>query len=168
MRHVKGFVSLIAITLSLAAAAYSQTVLTGMDGSRVDVQGQRGKVVVLAIGASWLPLSGKQIDHTNALANKYKGQDVVVYFVSTDSANAKSKNFATEEAIKSFAATNKLIVPLLRDPDGVGTLKNLKVDQMPAFVVIDKAGAVAGTPFGGIDPKGDITRIARTIDKLLL
>jgi hypothetical protein len=115
-------------------------------------------------------LSGKQADYVNAVASKYKGRDVVVYFVATDSTNSGSKNFASDDALKSFATTNKLSVPLLRDSDGATTFQKYKVDQVPSFVILDKTGAPAGLPLGGIDmdTKGDQTvRISKVIDKLL-
>ena len=148
----------------------AQTILTSLDGTRIDVENQRGKVVVLAIGASWLPLSGKQAEFTNTLAKKYNGKNVVVYFVATDSANAKSKNFASMDAMQRFAAASKLNVPILRDPDGLATLKKFKIDQVPTFVILDKNGNVAAEQFGGIttDAKYDVTvPIAKVIDRLL-
>ena len=168
MKTVKfGFVVLvIAVAAVLSTAA--QTPLVGLDGSRVDVQGQRGKVVILALGASWLPLSAKQAEYTNLLARKYAGRDVVVYFVSTDSATTKSKNYASNDDVKKFATANKLSVTVLRDSDGVATLKKFNIDQIPSFVILDKNGNMVGDAFGGIDPKYDITvPISRAVDRIL-
>lgn len=170
MKTIKGFVSIFSLTLMLSVAAFSQTVLTSLDGSRIDVQNQNGKVVVLAVGAAWLPLSGKQAEYTNALAKKYAGKNVVVYFVATDSTNAKSKNFADNEMLRKFASANKLNVPVLRDSDGAATLKKFKIDQVPTFIVLDKNGNVAGEQFGGIttDAKYDVTvPMSKVIDRLL-
>ena len=154
--------------LAVVFAVSAQTNLTSLDGTRVNVEGQTGKVVVLAIGASWLPLSNKQAEFTNALAKKYAGKDVVVYFVATDSLNADSKNLASNDSIRRFAAGNKLSVTVLRDADGAATLKKFNVEQVPSFVILDKSGREVGEPFGGIDPKYDITiPISRVIDKLL-
>jgi thiol-disulfide isomerase/thioredoxin len=152
----------------LSAAAFSQTVLTSLDGTRVDVEAHKGKVVVLAVGATWLPLSVKQIEYTNSLVKKYQGKDVVFYFVTTDSLSAKSKNFASSDDVRKFAFTNKFNGTVLRDPDGAVTLKKYDIDQVPSFVILNKTGARVGDTFGGIDPKYDITiPISKTIDKLL-
>ena len=154
--------------VAMAVMAAAQTSLTSLDGSRVDVQGQRGKVVVLALGASWLPLSGKQAEYTNVLAKRYTGKNVVVYFVATDSTTAKSKNYATNADIEKFVAGSRLTVPVLRDSDGTVTLKKFNVDQLPSFVILDKQGNVSGAAFGGIDPKFDITiPISKAVDRLL-
>jgi len=167
MKTLKSVIAILSIVIVAAFAATAQTNLSSIDGSRVNVEGQTGKVVVLAIGASWLPLSDKQAEFTNALAKKYAGKNVVVYFVATDSSNVKSKNFATNEAVQKFASDNKLAVPVLRDSDGVATLKKYNIEQVPSFVILDKNGNQVGEPFSGIDPKYDLTiPISKVIDKL--
>jgi hypothetical protein len=168
MRYIKFSISVFILTAAFVVTAAAQTSLVGLDGSRVDVQGQRGKVIILAVGASWLPLSGKQAEYANSLAKRYAGRDVAVYFVSTDSTNAKSKNFASNDDIKKFATANKLNVTILRDADGAATLKKFNIDQLPSFVVLDKNGNMVGQAFGGIDPNYDITTpISKAVDKLL-
>lgn len=165
LKHISIAIGLIGL---FSFAALAQTGLTALDGSRVDVEAQRGKVVILAVGASWLPLSAKQADYTNRLAKKYAGKNVVIYFVATDSTAAKSKNFASNDEIKKFATSSKLSVPVLRDSDGAATLKKFSIDQLPSFVVIDKNGNQAGAAFGGIDPKFDISvPISQRVDGLL-
>lgn len=168
MKNLKGFVTIFALSLVLAVAVSAQTVLTSLDGGRVDVESQRGKVVVLAVGAAWLPLSAKQAEYTNNLAKKYAGKDVVIYFVATDSTSAKSKNYMSNEDVRAFATRHKLNVTVLRDSDGAATFKKFAVEQVPSFVIIDKTGNSIGEPYGGIDPKYDISiPIAKAIDKLL-
>lgn len=154
--------------LAAALVMSAQTNLISLDGSRVNVEGQAGKVVVMAIGASWLPLSDKQAEFTNALAKKYAGRNVVFYFVATDSLNPKSKNFAANDTIQRFSAENKLTATVLRDSDGAATFKKFNIEQVPSFIVLDKSGKQIGEPFGGIDPKYDITiPISKVIDRLL-
>ena len=168
MKTLKGFITIFTFTVIFSVAAAAQTVLTTLDGARVDLDNQKGKVVVLAVGAAWLPLSAKQADYTNALIKKYAGRDVVFYFVATDSTNAKSKNFTTTEDIRKFAFANKLGIHVLRDSDGAVTLKKYDIDQVPSFVILNRSGISVGEPFGGIDPKYDITiPISKAIDKIL-
>ena len=168
MKKIRSTFAILAAAMVFSLTAMAQTSLTSTTGSKVDIEGQKGKVVVLAIGASWLPLSGKQAEYTNALAKKYAGKNVLIYFVATDSTSAKSKNFASNDDLTAFATKNKLTVPILRDSDGAATLKKFEVDQVPSFVVLDKNGKISGSPFGGIDPKFDITvPISKEIDKLL-
>ena len=168
MKITRPLAGILFLMTAFSLSAWAQTTLVGLDGSRVDIQGQRGKVVILAVGASWLPLSGKQAEYTNLLAKKYAGRDVVIYFVSTDSTVAKSKNFASNEDIRKFATANKLTTTILRDSDGAMTLKKFNIDQIPSFVILDKNGSLVGQPFGGIDPNFDITvPISRAVDKIL-
>jgi hypothetical protein len=168
MRTIKGLVSVLVLGIALVVGAAGQTVLTATDGTSVNVEGPRGKVIVLAVGASWLPLSGKQAEYTNTLVKRYAGRDVAFYFVTTDSARAGARNFASDEKIRKFAFENKLGIPVLRDPEGVSILRKFKVEQVPSFVILDKSGVMIGEPFGGIDPKYDLTiPISKTIDRLL-
>lgn len=156
---------------SFAAAGQSASLQT-LSGETVNLTDAKGKIVVLAIGASWLPLSKQQIITTNKLVKKYTNKDVVIYWVTTDSSNAKSKNFASNEAIQAFATKNKLTAPILRDSDGAATLKKYGVDQLPSFVVLDKTGKSIGEPLGGLDldPKTEsevFMQISSAIDKVL-
>jgi uncharacterized protein (DUF2141 family) len=169
MRTLKGFILISSLTALFSATAAAQT-LRSLDGASVDLSNQKGKVVVLAVGSAWLPLSAKQADYTNALAKKYAGKNVAFYFIATDSANTGSKNFTSTDGIRKFASTNKLGVPVLLDPDGAGTMRKYAIDQVPSFVVLDKTGSRAGDPMGGIDSTGryDITvPLSKTIDRLL-
>jgi peroxiredoxin len=153
---------------ALSIGAFAQTSFRSLDGGNVDIQKQHGKVVIIAVGARWVPLSAKQADFTNQLAKRYAGKDVVVYVVSTDSATPQSKNFASDDDLRKFGTLNKLSVPLLRDPDGAVILKRFNIDQIPSFVILDKNGVLVGEPIGGIDPKYDITiPISKTVDRLL-
>ncbi len=169
MKNIKSFLTILSFVFAFSIAISAQTLsLTALDGGKVDVQAQKGRVVVLAIGASWLPLSAEQAIFTNKLAKKYAGRDVSIYFVAADSVSPKSKNYASDEDIRKFAAENKLTVPVLRDSDGLMTQKKYNIDQLPAFIILDKTGKPATEPFGGIDPKSDITIvISKEIDKIL-
>lgn len=168
MRSIRVFITILSFTFAAALAASAQVNLTGLDGARVNIEGQADKVVVLAIGASWLPLSGKQAEFANALAKNYANKNVVVYFVMTDSVNPRSKNYATNDQIRKFAADSKLNVTILRDSEGAATLKKYRVEQVPSFVILNRSGVQSGDPFGGIDPKYDVTvPISKAIDRLL-
>ncbi|PYT01569.1 MAG: hypothetical protein DMF63_01615 [Acidobacteria bacterium] len=168
LNTMRSIIAILIFLVGTVGVSFGQTSLSSLSGGQIDVQGQRGKVVILAMGASWLPLSKNQADYTNVLAKRYSGKDVVVYFVATDSTNAKSKNYATNADIEKFVAGSKLNVPVLRDSDGVATLKKFNVDQLPSFIILDKQGNVSGSAFGGIDPKFDITvPISKAVDRLL-
>jgi peroxiredoxin len=146
--------------------------LQTLSGETVSLSDLKGKVVVLAIGASWLPLSKTQIITVNKLAKKYAKSEVVIYWVSTDSANPKSKNFASNEQITAFGVKNKLTAPILRDSDGLFTLKKYGVDQLPSFVILDKTGKSIGEPFAGLSTDAEsesdmFVQVSGAIDKTL-
>lgn len=141
--------------------------LHSVDGQTVSSESLRGEVVVLAFGASWLPLSRTQLQGVRKLADEYSGRGVVVYWVSTESDDTKSKNYASDDQLKSFSQKYGLKVTVLRDPDGVVS-KRFGVDQLPSIVILDKQGLVSGTPIGGLDPGGNLaTQLAPRLDKLL-
>jgi peroxiredoxin len=172
MKNIKILFGILTLVIALSTVSMAQNVsLQSLDGGSVSLQSQRGKVVVLAIGASWLPLSKQQAFIVNKLSKKYSPDNVAIYFVTTDSANAKSKNFADDAAVRAFATRNKMTAPILRDADGALTLKRFKVDQLPSFVVIDKDGNPS-EPYSGLDPDETATNnlassIAQAIDRLL-
>jgi peroxiredoxin len=128
--------------------------LRTIDGGSITAEMLRGDVVVLAFGASWLPLSRTQVQGVQGLADEYKARDLRVYWVSTDSEKPQSKNYATDDQIRSFARKHGLKVAVLRDPDGA-LFKTLGVErnQLPAIVILDREGNVAET-IGGLDPEG--------------
>ena len=167
MINIKSLLTVLSFIFVFSFAISAQN-LTALDGGKIDVQNQKGKIVVLAIGASWLPLSKDQVIFTNKIAKRFAGRDVVVYFVATDSSSAKSKNYASDDEINSFATRNKLTVPVLRDSDGSQTLKKYGIDQIPSFVILGKDGKPATETYSGIDPKSDISvSISQAIEKLL-
>ena len=168
MKTLTKILAVFVVAIGAFTSVSAQTSLPSLSGGSVDVQAQKGKVVILAVGASWLPLSGKQAEFTNALAKKYAGKNVAVYFIATDSANPKSKNYATDDQVRQWASANRLTVTVLRDSDGATVMRKFAVDQLPAFIVLDKNGGKSGDDFSGIDPKYDITvPISKKVDSLL-
>jgi cytochrome c biogenesis protein CcmG, thiol:disulfide interchange protein DsbE len=161
---------LLGFTLTLAQKTASGPVdfsMRSIDGPTVTSESLREEVVVLAFGASWLPLSRAQLQGIRKLADEYSDRGVVVYFVSTESEDSKSKNFASDEQLRAFSQKYGLKVTVLRDPDGQIS-KKLGIDQLPSIVILDKQGNVVGEPIRGIDPQGNIAgQLAKTLDKIL-
>ena len=151
---------------ALAAPAIDFS-LRSLDGQTVTGQSLRGKIVVLAFGAAWLPLSRAQVEGVQKLADEYGKRGVEVFWVSTDSDSEKSKNYASDEQLRAFAPKHGLKVAVLRDPEGQVS-KQMRVDQLPAVVIIDKQGDVSGAPVGGLDPNGNLAeQLAPRLNKLL-
>lgn len=138
------------LCLCFATSVKAQDVFTDLNGKKVSLGAEQGKIIVLAVGARWLPLSQQQATLLNKLAKKYAGKNVVFYFVATDSTNPKSKTFASDEEIRSFAVENKMSVGILRDSDGAIITKKYKVNEIPAFVLIGKDGQMIDMPISGL------------------
>ncbi len=157
------------LTSSLARTQNSGPVdfsLRTIDGQTITSDSLRGEVVVLAFGASWLPLSKAQLQGVRKLADEYSDRGVVVYWVSTESEDPKSKNFASNDQLRAFAQKYGLKVTVLRDPDGA-TSKKFGIDQLPSIVILDKQGN-SSEPIGGLDPNGNLTnQLASRLDKVL-
>jgi peroxiredoxin len=149
------------VTLALCAVALAAPASQGpvefrlrtADGGEISSEMVRGDVVVLAFGAQWLPLSKDQVRGVQELSDEFGGRQVRVYWVSTDSDKAQSKNFASDEQLRNFARKHGLKVAVLRDPDG-GLFKRLGVagNQLPAIVILDQRGEVSAPTIGGLDP----------------
>lgn len=169
MKYLRSLTAVLSLLFAVTISVSAQNItFTSIDGEKIDLAAQKGNVIVLAIGAKWLPLSNQQADSINKLAKKYANQKVIFYFISTDSTSAKSKNYASDEEIREFAKKNDLSVTVLRDSDGSVSLEKFKIDQLPSFVILDKRGRLATDPFSGLDPEEDISKpISREIDKLL-
>ncbi len=158
---------LISAPVALAQGAPIDFSMRSADGQTITSDSLRGEVVVLAFGASWLPLSKAQLQGVRKLADQYSDRGVVVYWVSTESEDPKSKNFVTDEQLRAFAQKYGLKVTVLRDPNGVVS-KKLGVDQLPATVIIDKQGNPVGEPIRGLDPSGNLAgQLGTQLDKIL-
>ena len=141
--------------------------LRSIDGQAIGTDELRGQVVVLAVGATWLPISRKQAQGVRKLANEYGKRGVVVYFVSTDSESPKSKNYASDEQLKAFTRRHDMNVTVLRDPDAA-IVRQMGVDQLPAIVILDRRGRVYGSPIEGLDPEGNLSeQLSEPLNQLL-
>jgi peroxiredoxin len=141
--------------------------LRSIDGQNVSSNSLHGEVAVLAFGASWLPLSRTQLQGIRKLADKFSERGVVVYWVSTDSESPKSKNYASDEQLRAFSKKYGLNVTVLRDPEGKVS-RQFEVDQLPAFVILDKQGNTSGTPIGGLDPDGNLVeQLSKPLEEAL-
>ena len=157
----------IAMTVSMPGLAQNpapEFSLRAIDGETVTSASLRGEVVVLAFGASWLPLTRNQMEAVKKLADQYAGRGVAVYWVSTESESPKSRNYVADEQLRELGRKYKVTV--LRDPDAAVS-KKLGVDQLPSVVIIDKQGNVADRS-GGMDPTADLAKqLADRLNKLL-
>ncbi|MDT7687331.1 MAG: hypothetical protein QOJ70_767 [Acidobacteriota bacterium] len=138
------------------------------DGGEITSDMVRGDVVVLAFGSSLLgPLSKQQVQGVQELADQFGARDVRVYWVTTDSDKPQSKTYATDEQLRAFAHKTGLKTGVLRDPEGA-LFKQTGANQIPTVVILDRRGAVSGSPVGGHDPKHSLVEtLSDRLNKLL-
>jgi peroxiredoxin len=162
--------SMVVFPLPEASTARQERVnfnLRSIDGQAIGTEELRGQVVVLAVGASWLPISRKQSQGVRKLANDYGKRGVAVYWISTDSESPKSRNYASDEQLRAFTRRHGMNVTVLRDPEAT-VVKEMGVDQLPAIVILDRNGRVYGSPIIGLDPEGNLSeQLAETLNQLL-
>ncbi|HEX8174412.1 MAG TPA: TlpA disulfide reductase family protein [Pyrinomonadaceae bacterium] len=162
--------SVLVLTPQKAAQARQEPLdfqFRSIDGQAIGANEVRGQVVVLAVGASWLPLSRKQAQNIRKLANEYGKRGVVVYWVSTDSESPKSRNYATDEQLKAFSRRHDLNITVLRDPEAA-IVKQMGVSELPAIVILDRTGKVFRSPITGLDPEGNLSeQLAEPLNELL-
>src|SRR5258708_11656529 len=107
---VSAWMLAVAMTATPAAPGNNQSVefaLRAIDGETVTSANLRGEVVVLAFGASWLPLTRNQMEAVKKLADQYAGRGLAVYWVSTESESPKSKNYASDEQLRQLGRKYK-------------------------------------------------------------
>jgi peroxiredoxin len=156
--------SVLLIAVPFAQAQSPDFSLRAIDGPAVTSESLRGEIVVLAFGASWLPLTRNQMEGLKKLADQYASRGVAVYWVTTESDSPKSKNFVSDEELRDLGRKYKISV--LRDSEGPVS-RRLGVDQLPATVILNKQGQIAAT-LGGLDPSADLAKqLAERLDKML-
>jgi peroxiredoxin len=149
------------------ASGPSDFSLRSLEGQNVTSQSLRGKVVVLAFGASWLPLSRTQLQGLKKLIDHYGDRGVVIYWVSAEPDNSKAKNYASDDQLRAFAKKYGSDVAVLRDPEMLAA-KRLGALELPSVVILDKQGNLSGEPIKGLDPDGNqMVQLAGQLDKIL-
>lgn len=162
---VTAFTLFTLITTAIAAQAPNIT-LTGVDGSNFSLASSKGKVVVLSFGATWVPMTSKELPALQKLVSA--NPKASFYWVSTNSAKAGEKNFAADADLQAFAAKNGLRIPVLRDADKVA-YRALGLTSLPSLIVIDQAGNIKlkheGFDPDQADPFGDVTQAINQLTK---
>lgn len=166
IRHAVALTIILAFAIAVLAQTPAITLRTA-DGGSFNLSDKRGRVVVLAFGATWVPLSSKELPALQKLADRYAGRKVDVYWVSINSAKPGARNAATDDELKAFATRNSLRLPVLRDPDQTA-FRALGVANLPTLIIIDREGKVAHKHVGFDPDQADgYGEVSQEIDKLL-
>jgi len=81
------------ISMPAIGASAPDFVSKDIDGKEISISGLRGKIVVLDFWATWCGPCKASLPHTQAAAEKYKDQGVVVLAVCTSDTRAKFEEF---------------------------------------------------------------------------
>jgi peroxiredoxin len=162
---LKAITAAIAIMSCAFATAEAQQDLSFSTpgGQSVNLSSDRGKVVVLFFSGVQDPQSREGLKALAELADRYRGKDVRVYWVSVNSGSEM-----TNDQLKNFGG-NSASVSVLRDTNQAAFKRfSGKRAQLPTVVVLDRQGNPFGQPRGGFNPNSDfINVVASMIDNLL-
>src|ERR1044072_2456578 len=84
--------------------------LQGLDGKIVDLNNERGNVVLVSFGATWCAPCTTELLSLNQVLNEYRGKPVKFYWVSVE----RSEQVSNGE-LKQYARQRRLAFPVLRD-----------------------------------------------------
>lgn len=158
--------TILALLANSVAAQAPNVNLRGVDGSSFSVAENKGKVIVLSFGATWVPMTSKELPALQKLVNAHPKASF--YWVSTNAAKAGEKNFAADADLQAFAAKYGLKIPVLRDADKAA-YRAFGLTSLPSLIVIDQAGNIKlkheGFDPDQAEPFGDVSQAINQLTK---
>ncbi|MCS6805187.1 MAG: TlpA disulfide reductase family protein [Acidobacteriota bacterium] len=149
---------------SMSAVAQTSSAswkLPMLGGGQTSLAELRGSVVALSFGATWCPPCRMELPALQALADKYQGKNVKVFWVSIDDRKVSDQQLA------DFAQKLGLKVPILRDVNQ-DVFSQFAQSSIPMLVVLDRQGNVVGKPHLGFSDKATyLENISALIDSVL-
>lgn len=138
-----------------------------VEGREVKLADQKGKVVVMSFGGTWVPLASKELPALQKIADRYSSRGVQVYWVSINSSKPGARNYASDADLQAFTQKHNLKVTVLRDADQT-VYKSFGLDAVPTVVIIDQQGNLAHKHVGfGADQGEAYGDLIRVIERLL-
>jgi peroxiredoxin len=138
-----------------------------LDGQEVSLTDQKGKVVVISFGGTWVPLASKELVALQKLADRYASRAVQIYWVSFNSSKPGARNYISDTDLQAFSQKHNLRITTLRDPDQIA-YKSFGLDAVPTVVILDQQGNLAHKHVGfGADQGETYNELIRVIDRLL-
>ena len=155
--------ALMIASLAVTAGAQQDFTFLTPDGQTVGLSSLRGKVVVLLFGGVQDPQCRDEIKALESLAERYRGKDVGIYWVSVNSPAE-----ASDAQLKNACGAGSAIA-ILRDRNQAAFKRfSGRVAQLPTIVVLNQQGQPVGQPRGGFNPNSDfVNDLAAIIDSLL-
>lgn len=161
------FALVIIVCATSAMSQAPQVVLRTTDGRTVNLAESRGTVIVLLFGATWVPMTDRELPAFQKLTNLYAGRDVDFYWVSLNSVKNGERGYASDTDLQEFADELELRLPVLRDPDR-NAFRAFGLDALPSVVILDREGRVRCTVVGfGPNRTRTYGPVARCLNQLL-
>ena len=127
-----------------------------LDGSKFDLAGKRGKVVLVNLWATWCGPCRFEIPELQRIHDAYAARGFEVVGVSVDEGEVA--------AVQEFVNEQKMRYPVAHDPQG--TLANvLQTSVLPTSILIDRSGKIVWKKVGAIFEKDEELKSA--IEKAL-
>ena len=151
-RHVIALIALTLITLSSAALAQRDE--TGdaaprfraktISGEQFNNQSVKGKVVLFEFWTTWCKYCEEEAQLVDDLAKEFKSKDLIVLAVDV---------LEPDQTVKKYLAEHPRSVPIVLTKDtNLAAMYNAQV--YPIYVVIDRAGNIAGEQRGAGGERG--------------
>jgi thiol-disulfide isomerase/thioredoxin len=125
--------------------------VTTTDGQRVSLDELRGRAVLIDFWATWCAPCREALPHMKDIAQKFKGQPLVVLSVSLDD---------DEQKWKEFVAKNEMSWPQYRDGGFKGPIATLfGVQSIPQTFTIDADGVLQDQHIGDAAIEGKLKKL---------
>ncbi|HET9743841.1 MAG TPA: TlpA disulfide reductase family protein [Terriglobales bacterium] len=132
--------------------------LTAEDGRRISMDDLHGKVVLLDFWATWCGPCREALPHMKRIAQKFKGEPLVILSVSLDSDDQKWKNFITQ---------NEMTWAQYRDGNFDGPMAKLfGVRAIPHTFTIDADGVLQDEKIGDASIEGKLKKLIAQAQQL--
>ena len=117
-----------------------------LDGSKFELEGRRGRVVLLNLWATWCGPCRFEIPELQALHDRYASKNFEVVGVSVDESGI--------ESVRDFVKEHEMTYPIVLDAEG--KLVNVfQTSILPTSVVIDRNGKIVWKKLGAIMPNDE-------------
>jgi thiol-disulfide isomerase/thioredoxin len=132
---------------------------TAMDGSAIDLQGLRGKIVLIDFWATWCPDCLRDMPAIRQIYQKYKDKGFAVIGISLDK---------DAQALSNFVARKLIPWPQYFDGQGWGNEFATKygVRAIPEMWLIDQRGDLVSTDVSAGKLEQKISQLIQTGDQL--
>lgn len=115
-----------------------------IDGEQITSDSLYGKTVLVQYWATWCPHCQADQAPVDRIARSFSNQDVVVLAVDVDE---------SASTVKKYLTLSPRQVPIILEKDtNLGSLTTVK--GFPTYIVIDRAGRIAGTARGETGEQG--------------